>query len=277
MAAGVLLFGLGTSARAADDSTYAWSLRGGLEYFRWQELDQGGSQLVQEKGPRLGLTVGFDNLTRRSPGVLLGAEGRLYGGEVDYDGETVETGQPVNSETRYLGGRLEALVGSRLSAALGARVDLDLVATLGGEWWLRSIRDSRLSNGTRVSGYDEYYTVVYAKLGLGPVWQLEGRQIRLRGGIKYPVYTKEVVDTSSIGFEDDAELEPEPRVAAYASLTTDLSERPSGTLFLNGFYEGYRFGDSDPDVIRRRDGVLVSVYQPRIRSDVFGLELGWRF
>jgi hypothetical protein len=267
---------------AADEleapGAYDWSLRGGVEYFRWQELDQSGSQLVQEKGPRLVLTGAYDNLSGADSGLLLGLEGRVYGGEVDYDGETIETAQRVNSQTRYFGGRLEGLTGSRIPRLFGEHIDLDLTASLGLEHWLRSILDSKLDDGTRVMGYDEYYTVVYGKLGLGPVWRrTRGGSIRLNGGMKYPLYTHEVVDTSSIGFQEDAKLEPEGRISGYIGVSADLRRRTHGTLFMNASYEGYRFGDSDPDTIRRNDGVLVSVFQPRIRSDVFSLELGWRF
>lgn len=273
----VLNPGLGVGEPATEDNSYTWSLRGGPEYFRWQELDQAGSQLVQEKGPRLALGAAYDNLTRRNSGMLLGGEVWIYGGEVDYDGETIETGQPVNSQTRYFGGRLEGSAGSRFSTVLSEQVLLDLIASVGAEHWLRSIQDSNLANGIKVSGLDEYYTIVYGKLGLAPVWRRNGGQVRLEGGIKYPLYARETVDTSSIGFRDDAELEPEGRVSAYAGATADLHYGSNGTLFLHGYYEGYRFGDSDPDVIQRNDGVFVSVFQPRIRSDSFGLQLGWRY
>ena len=253
----------------------------GLEAFSWSEKDpESSDDLVDEDGPRLTAAATLDNFLKPGEGLVYGLEGRVYAGEVSYDGETQSTvaandGVPVNTEVQYAGGLGEARVGYRF------RVDwlsyaFDVMAGLGGEYWSRDIQDTNAVNKNnqqiRVGGIEEEYTVGYAKAGFG-VADLSYAEWfgRLEAGIRYPLEVDERVD------ELNADLSPDPGPSLYA--TYELSKAVGGDrrVGVTLYYDSYRL-DKSPWV--RANGSLVRqpgsdlVRQPESDMDVIGLRLG---
>ncbi|RLJ71104.1 hypothetical protein BCF55_1396 [Hydrogenivirga caldilitoris] len=65
------------------------------QYFLWKEFSPAGGKLLEESGFLLGLGL------RGDVGYFTG-KAELYGGTVDYDGQT-QVGDPVQTDTNYIG------------------------------------------------------------------------------------------------------------------------------------------------------------------------------
>ena len=104
---------LGFLPQAYADQSSTFSMHGGVEQFRWREIDTDKRQLLEESGQRYSVAVNFDNLRRLNSGVVYSFGGKLYLGSVDYNGETQLTSIPVQSTTSYFGLQFDALGGYR--------------------------------------------------------------------------------------------------------------------------------------------------------------------
>ena len=77
-----------------------WSVEGGVENFDWREHTT--PIIVHEHGPRFSFGAGV--LWPRERGLLLGYRGRVYGGNVDYNGSfQFDATQPTRGASTYLG------------------------------------------------------------------------------------------------------------------------------------------------------------------------------
>lgn len=254
----------------------------GVESFHWEEFGGGGDSLLTEEGPRLTVGAFIGNALSVDAGQFFMASGSLYLGSVDYDGQTIETGAPVRTDTDYVGFKAELLTGYRF----GGEVAVDLLGGIGLDSWVRSIQDSRLSDGTQVAGYDESYTVFYLKAGPGLAFGGEASRGRIAGGLKYPLITQEWVDTTSIGCSNDLELEPEPAASLFLSYEQRWRMDNGRDLRLGIYYDSYRFDRSDPDTavcFADPPGApppgyyLFQFVQPESHMDVVGLQVGIGF
>ncbi|MFA5530189.1 MAG: hypothetical protein WDA11_05945 [Thiohalomonadaceae bacterium] len=220
------------------------SLGAGVEYFYWREYDDAAHrELLDETGPRAVATLELSAAAARHTDLLL--RGKVYGGDVDYDGE-FQDGTPAKTTSRYQGIAAEA--GFGFHPRQSGTDPVSLVFTFGVDNWTRDIKGS--------GGYEEEYTLMYLRIGgesVRPRW-------RARAGLLLPVDVEEHVELFG-GFD----LRPEPRPWLYVSVGYRL--RPHVELGLD--YQGYRLDTSDPEAVDTDgDGVTdILAFQPRSDQD----------
>lgn len=262
----ILLFLLGCSATAQAADTNQASVQFGAQSFRWREFDDTGGRLLQEKGARFTVGAAFDNFRREDSGVLYGVNGKIYLGSVNYDGQT-QSGTPATADASYVGLNIEGQGGYRF----GRRIGLDVFGALGIDDWLRSINDGRTTTGTVAYGYDEYYTILYGKAGLGFFQLLDGWRYMLQAGVKMPLFTSEHVDLGS-----GVDLEPGLKPSAFANFQFDFGSGRHDRFGVALYYDSYRFSESDPELLTD-GGSTYLVVQPRSHMDIYGLRLSYYF
>ncbi|WP_243373221.1 hypothetical protein [Geotalea sp. SG265] len=236
-------------------------------YFQWEEFHQ-GEKLLREQGWLMGAGgTARVNLLKAEAGSLM-ATGRaeLFGGIVDYDGQTQGPDNlPVKTDVNYFGTREDVDLGWRISQQ---KLSVEPFFGLGARWWLRDLDDSTTVNRSgvpvMVNGYTEDWRSFYLRLGgrfdvvLTDDWRLFAE-----GGAKYPFYTENAVEISG----DDVTIKPDGRWSGFAEVGARYNK-----LKLSLFYEGFRY-DQSP-------GVVVGTFryfQPISKSDIFGLRFGWAF
>lgn len=233
------------------------ALSGGASWFHW---DEDTSPTVTESGPLFGL--GFEYFVPREAGLILGYRGKLWFGEMDYEGSTLFPPHiPVQATTDYTGFSNELQSRYRTPARSGRFSDL--VFGLGYDTWER-----RLSRIQR-----EDYRVFYARLG----FENSSRQTRswtFGGGIKYPFWTHEDAHLDEVGFDSNPALKPDGAISLYAEIGYRFDVR----WRLVGYYDGYRFNESDP--VQVNDLVMgmgtVTLVQPASTMSILGLKLEYR-
>lgn len=222
-------------------------ISGGIEQFVWQEYDEGGGKLLKESGQRLFIAVEAEKQV--SERWIYGFRGRLYSGNVDYDGQTM-TGAPHSTSTDYDGIAIAADFSGRFIDAAGGYSAMALRFGVGGEAWRRHILPN---NG--VIGYTEEYVVAFGKAGLAYLpeqgWSAEA-------GLKYPFSVDEDVDLYNVS------LSPQGAFSFYARAVYNINQRWS----IKGAYDSYRFKRSD---------VVNGVVQPESSMDTFGISVGVYF
>ena len=243
------LCGLGPAAHAG------WSISGDVEHFRWREST---TPSVTETGPLFGL--GLQWTQDRPAGWGFRYQGRLYFGSVDYNGSLLFTGEPVTGTTDYSGFRNEAQAVYRVP---GSPWGGELVTGLGYDYWEREL----------TSFQREDYRVLYLRLGAA----LDTRTPRSwygAAGVKLPLWVDEDGHFPELGFAPNPHLEPQGRASFYA----ELGYRFSPPWSLSGYYESYRFGESnDVSVVERASGTPFRFFQPASSADMFGLRLRYSF
>ncbi|MEJ2554619.1 MAG: hypothetical protein P8079_11770, partial [Gammaproteobacteria bacterium] len=105
-----LLLLLGAQAALARD--YSGGFLVGTQAFAWREYDGGGNRLLKENGSRFTLGGFYGNLTAAPRGWIYRADGDIYFGSVDYDGQT-QSGLPVKTDVYYSGVRVQGIGGYR--------------------------------------------------------------------------------------------------------------------------------------------------------------------
>ena len=256
--------GLSTGAQATD--SLQASVQAGPQSFRWREFNSAGERLLQETGTRFSIGAALDNFKREGSGALYGVNGKIYLGQVDYDGQT-QSGIPVSTDVNYFGLNIEGQGGYRF----GRRIGLDVFGALGIDRWIRSIDDGTTANGSTAFGYDEFYTILYGKAGLGFFQLLDGWRYFLQAGVKMPLFTNEYVNLG-----EGVTLEPGIKPSAFANLQFDFGSQRSKRFGVALYYDSYRFSESDPEVLFN-GGSAVLVIQPRSEMDVYGLRLSYYF
>lgn len=261
IAGGCLGLSLGTAAPAlADTSRYA--VGAGVERFLWREYDSGGAKLLEEEGPRF--FIGLDAERTMPSDWTYGFRGRLYSGEVDYDGQ-LQDGTPAETDTDYEGVKIALDFAHPLAAAGGASL-VSFRFGVGVDWWDRTIEDTATANG-----YTERYRIPYLDFGLTYRWD-EPLGFYAEGGIRHPFSTKESID--DYGNYDDIELEPDGDLSPYLGVGYRFPARWDVELY----YESYRFGASDKERLTI-GGVPTNtvVFQPESEQDTVGLNVRYWF
>jgi hypothetical protein len=236
------------------------------QYFTWSEFSN-GRRLLKESGALYagGLLVDAAVPLQASSSLVLRAKEEIFGGVVDYDGETQEQ-VPVKTKVSYLGTKQELDLGYRYEAQSW---DLGPRAGLGYRWWLRGLQNSTSAAGEPVSGYTEYWRIGYLRLGARGHYRPEtGISLFAEGGAKYPFYIANSADPFGTGAKT---FRPGGRWSGYAEAGVTY-----GQLRLSASYEGFRFSPS-PVVFALHGGVLEPLRQPESSSDLLGLNLGWTF
>ncbi len=241
-----------------------------VQYFHWKE-ESGGRKLLTESGPLYGIgtAVGLNLLQTDSSGSLrLKTKGELFGGVVDYDGQTQPPSSlPVKTDVTYFGGKGEVNLGWSFPTG---RYSLQPFAGLGYRIWLRDLHDSTTRDGNgqslRVQGYTETWESAYTKLGLTLTHTFDnGVGMFWEGGASFPFYNTNSVDVTGDG---TVTVKPEGRWSAFGEFGVRTARIRTAV-----FYQGYRT-DPSPAV---RISQSVSILQPRSTEDVVGVSVGYCF
>jgi hypothetical protein len=273
---GIALLGCIADVCAAPADNF--SLQVGAESFRWREFDA-GQRLLEEKGARLRLGVGWNNFQRTDDGVLYGVDAALHLGRVTYDGQACLVADPSQcwssaSDTTYSGVELAGLGGIRFARGF------EFLGGVGLDMWLRDIRSTVDAAGHSVSSAREEYLIFNSKVGAGYFHRMPTWSTHFQAGVKYPFYAYEYAFQNSF---DDLTLSPKGRASGFATLRVDFapqSRNPVGLIF---YYDSYRFAPSDIEqqtingVAYVSGGNTYYAWQPESRQDVYGVQLAVQF
>jgi hypothetical protein len=262
---------LGLLPPAYADQSPALSILGGVEQFRWREIDTDKRELLEESGQRYSVAVNYDNLRRLNSGSVYSVGGKLYLGAVDYDGETQLTSIPVQSTTTYFGMQVDALGGYRFASHLHG---LDILAGGGLDFWWRSIDDTYVPGLGQVYGGDEVYRALYAKVGLGYFHEMGKARHYVQAGLKYPFY---VYEYGYQDYADDLTLNPKGRVSFFAKYQWEFGGTTLSRWGATLYYDSYRFSQSDAEIMTANGVPIAIAWQPESHQDVYGLQIGLYF
>jgi len=227
------------------------------ESFTWKEYDDRGSQLLKESGLISG--IGSSVRSDIADSLVLRAKGELFGGTVNYDGQT-QTGTPAETDTDYVGLKIEGNLGWKFMVA--EKSSLEPFAGLGYRWWQRDIRDTLYA-----AGYEETWWSFYARLGIHGNHIFSGQlKAFAEAGVKIPAINKNKVDLNVVGLST-VTVEPGNKASVFAEAGIKWT-RFKASLF----YEGMRFSKSDPVIVNN-----VQVWQPESKADIFGVNVGMDF
>jgi hypothetical protein len=267
-AIGIVLIGTTGPAFAADNAGIGMVV--GIEKFRWAEFGGTGETLLKETGPLLRIGATYNNLRRASSGAIYDAEGRVYFGSVDYDGQACDimtgTCSPSKSDTNYFGIRVEGAGGYRLAHR---RKGLDVFGGGGFEFWLRDIEDTASASGA----LEEYFSF-FLKAGIGLSHEFRSAHLRFQAGASYPVYTLEILDDNFL--LDVETLNPRGRAAGFAKLHVEYGPSTRQRLGMTLYYDSLHFSESRHKIFDSVIG-LVEVWQPDSRRKLVGVEFNWYF
>jgi hypothetical protein len=241
------------------------SVGAGPEYFSWKEFDSAGRQVLEEKGYRAAAWLHLDQV-RNAP-ILFGYSGKLYGGIVNYDGETLDIPPiPVTTDTGYFGLQNEGSVTWHYSMPSG--VLFDLKSAIGLDLWRRSIKNP-FSNSEQI----EDYAIYYLKIGPGFSYSFARNQnLWMNVGGKIPVYTFENAHLNMLGFNQNPFLHPGKQPWFYLILGCRMNARWE----IAGEYDSYRFSQSLKEPVTK-NGVPFLVYQPESHMDLIGIHASYYF
>jgi hypothetical protein len=231
---------------------------GGVEYFTWSEDT---TPSVNERGPLLVLHLGY--LQRKERGLLLGYAGKLYYGDVDYEGATLAPPfTPVSGTTRYTGTAHEAQIRYRLPPKRGYW--LDIMGAAGVELWRRELS----------SVQKEDWRVGFLRLGV-ELDTPSPQGIVLGAGLKYPFYTWLDAHFTSLGFDRNPTLEPGKDWSVYAQ----VGYRFRRNWQLVGYMDSYSFHASNYESLVSTNPSLPSgrYGQPASSLYTWGVKLEYVF
>ena len=224
------------------------------EYFTWQEYNSGKS-ILKESGPLIAGGLLYGVITPSSATVRGKTE--LFGGNIDYDGQTQSGTTVVETNVSYFGGRQEIDLGYRFNSG---DLRLEPFAGVGYRWWLRDLHSSAVA-----SGYTEFWQTGYGRFGArGNFKTPSGIVVHAEGGMKYPFYNGNSVDFTDVGV---VTVQPGAMWSGFAEAGVTWRR-----LKISLFYEGFRFSQSSEVSVG-----TYNVLQPDSRSDIFGLSLGLAF
>jgi hypothetical protein len=254
-----------------------WSLYPSFQFFTWEEFQDSGARILKEDGLLVGAggTVRLDLYDKK---LMLKVKGELFGGDVDYNGQTQVNSnlalseRPVKTDVIYFGAKTEADVGWRFPAG---QLAIEPFAGLGYRWWLRSIESSTSldANGLpfAVGGYTEFWQSFYGRLGARLNCRVSGDfSIFAEGGGKYPFYNGNEADYPGTGM---VTIEPGREWSGFAEIGATYKRfRPSI------YYEGFRFSRSATvSAFSTIENRVIGLFQPRSTSEIFGVTLSWIF
>ncbi|OGU05614.1 MAG: hypothetical protein A2075_24295 [Geobacteraceae bacterium GWC2_58_44] len=230
------------------------------QHLVWEEFSD-GRRLLKESGQLLsgGIVIGAG--TEFS--MTLRGKAEIFGGVVDYDGETQAPDPvPVRTQVNYFGFRNQFDLGYRVtSGTLG----IEPFGGVGHRFWLRDLESSTSSTGRRVSGYTELWQTGYGRLGArGRYLAPAGVSIFAEGGAMHPFYTGNTVDFVGSG---TTTFRPRGKWSGFAETGATWRQ-----LKVALFYEGFRWSKSPEKPVGDK-----RFFQPESSSDLLGMSLGWAF
>ncbi len=229
-----------------------WDGGVGIEHYTWDETLQSPPLSPRESGSRYALHLQWQEDS--DSGLLYGYRGKLYNGRVDYDTYTQPGYVPVSTYTDYSGMTHE---GQLISRSYLGDYRLDYIGALGWDIWRRTIGGNQI----------EDYSVWFMRTGINVDQPALGAGFHGGGGLKLPLHTSEDAHLISSGFSSNPELSPGRSVSLYA----ELAYRIDSYWDIVGYYDSWRFQESDP-VYATRGGSLYSIVQPQSSMSAFGLK-----
>lgn len=232
------------------------SVSAGIESFHWEEAT---TPVVEEDGLLLALGVAYTQ--KKEAGAVWAYRGRFWTGEVDYNGSTLFTNQPLTGTTAYTGVVNEGQLRWR-KPLRNADYQRDFVLGFGVDRWRRELSSVQY----------EDYTVIYTRAGL-EVESASPRSWQFAFGAKYPLQVYEDAHLTNIGFDSNPELNPGGKVSAYAELGYRLDRQWRLTAYL----DGYRFSRSNEVHVTEIVNGLGdrTVFQPPSDMLIVGIKLQW--
>lgn len=231
------------------------ALSAGMEYFTWEEFAPQIVNQVKETGPRFFLALeGEAEIDQNWNSHFLG---KLYTGQIDYDGELLPGHEPHQTDTDYNGWNIEIDFLRSLTTDTSREMygGWWLRLSLGYENWTRDILGNWNSDiNAYVRGYEEEYSVFYSRLGA----LYERDDWQLQAGLKYPLRVSEKVNYFYIN------LSPDEAVSFYAKATYKLATNWS----VLAYYDSYRFDKSD---------IKNGFFQPESHMDTYGVQGSYYF
>ena len=244
---------LGAAALLPSIARAELTLSAEAAYLQWKEVT---NPVVEETGPLYGLGLAYTQ--NRDSGALFAYRGKLWGGQVAYEGTTLFGGTPVNDTTSYAG------LGNELQARWRkpGKPDgyLDGVLGAGLDVWRRSLS----------SVQKEDYAIAYLRLGVESRTD-DFSKWGVSIGLKYPIWTYENAHLDDIGFDSNPILHPRGELSPYASLGYRLTPK----LQFVAFYEGFRFSESSPVQVNEVAQGLgpTTLVQPASSMSIFGIRV----
>jgi hypothetical protein len=252
------------SAGWKNTNDYRPALFIGAHNFYWDEHDDNGEKLLDEKGILYELGFKIDNGNRNTSGWLGSLQFSFKRGDVDYDGQT-QSGTPVKTTTKYQDYVIEGNAGYRFHS--GGMTSFDLLAGLGVNSWDRDIQNSTDINGNPVFGYLEEYRLTYARLTAGINFHQTRWLHQLRAGGRYGLDISERIDLFGVT------LEPKPQFSPYIEWRSDrLSATGKPRLGFSIYHEQLILDKSDPVAIPP-----FLIWQPESKRVETGLRLYYSF
>lgn len=227
----------------------------GAEYFRWQEQT---TPKIEETGPMF--SIGFDYTQAADSGFLFGYRGRLWTGEMDYEGAELFSRAPLKGTTGYFGVTNE--LQGRWRRQIEEGYHFDVVLGVGWDRWRRAL--SRFQK--------EEYDVAYVRLGMDfDTPEVDRWMIGV--GAKYPLWTRLDAHLTAIGFDRNPMLKPKRDISAYAH----AGYRFDRQWRLIAYADGYRFGESDPEPVTHVTEGALLVFQPESSLLTVGARVEYSF
>jgi len=245
-----------------------------VQHFNWEEFDSQGGRILEESGPLFGVGT-LLRIDLHEGLLMLQAKGELFGGNVDYEGQTqfdpddpAVSEIPVNTDVDYFGTRIEGDFGLRLGGE--AKGSIEPFVGLGYRYWIRDLNDSvavdRNGDLVGVGGYTEEWQSLYTRWGMRGAYAFdEDFKLFAEVGGKYPLYNENRVDYFS---ENDVTIKPGEQFSSFAEAGFRL-DRFRATVF----YEGFKFKRSPLVHAGGGDFLL----QPESKSEIIGISLGYCF
>jgi hypothetical protein len=242
----------------------------GPEYYSWTEYFSDGVPILEESGFRYVFNVHTEG--KRVQEILLGYDGKIYLGDVSYNG--VELFDPVVhavTDTFYFGFQNELMVSLRSN--IEPTLNMDWIGGIGWDYWRRNI-------GPNSANQLEEYHILYFRLG--PQFSTsENRGPWFGFGGKIPFYTFEnahideipVDPNPNIKYDQNPKLHPGRQLSFYLN---------AGVRYDSGFetkitFDSYRFSKSQEEDVTINHAPAGHVNQPEVYSERWGIQLVYHF
>lgn len=230
-----------------------------VEHFQWKEYVD-GDEILEESGPIFGL--GGEITTHLSKTLELGGRGRVFFGQVDYDGAIFApdgSSTPYESDSLYGGLEVEGDLGRPFPTKSG--IIWKPFFGLGLRYWQRTLDTSVSDDDIGDYGYEEDWTSIFAVFGV----EIRRHDFFGRLALRAPLNNQETVDLSEQG-GPEIELEPGEEVSFSGEFGMNFKR-----YFAALYFETLEFSESDLD----DDTELF--YQPESKARIIGIRGGMNF